>query len=224
MRGRSAPAQSGFTGSALKRRFASSTSWLARRLLSCVHDLDGTIQMKGHVLILTGPPGAGKSTAARNLASVSDDRAVHLHADDFWHFIGKGAIPPYLPEAHQQNAVVMEALAQAADAYARGGYFVIVDGIVGPWFLASFNRVSSPLHYVALRPALATAIERCQSRGGDTLTDPTAITALYEQFSDLGALENHVIDTVGQSAEDTIAAIRRALASGSFRREPQTST
>jgi hypothetical protein len=26
---------------------------------------------------------------------------VHLRADDFWHFIRKGAIPPYLPEAHE---------------------------------------------------------------------------------------------------------------------------
>lgn len=173
----------------------------------------------GHILILTGPPGAGKSTAARSLASVSDEPAVHLHADDFWHFIRAGAIPPYLPHAHRQNAAVMEALAQAADAYARGSYFVVVDGIVGPWFLGSFNRVSCPLHYVVLRPALVTAIERCQSRGGDTLTDPTAITSLYEQFSDLGALENHVIDTVGQSPEDTVAAVRQALVSGSFRKD-----
>jgi hypothetical protein len=41
---------------------------------------------------------------------------VHLHSDDFWHFIKKGAIPPYLPESRKQNEVVMAVLAKASFA------------------------------------------------------------------------------------------------------------
>jgi hypothetical protein len=67
---------------------------------------------------------------------------------------GHGALAPVLPEAHAQNAVVMEALAAAAHAYARGGYFVVVDGIIGPWFLAPFGRKGAAVHYVVL-PAFA---------------------------------------------------------------------
>jgi hypothetical protein len=44
---------------------------------------------------------------------------VHLHADDFWHFIKYGAVAPYLPEAHEQNRIVVDVLAKAAEAYAR---------------------------------------------------------------------------------------------------------
>jgi len=29
----------------------------------------------------------------------------------------------------------MAVLANAADGYTKGGYFVLVDGIVGPWFI-----------------------------------------------------------------------------------------
>jgi len=173
--------------------------------------------LPGNILILTGSPGAGKSTAARSLVAASDAPAVHLHSDDFWHFIKKGAIPPYLRESRKQNEVVMAVLAKAAEGYAQGGYFVVVDGIVGPWFIHPFRRLKQPLHYIVLRPALEAAIERCRLRGGDTLTDPEPISALHKQFSMLGEYENHVIETVGHSPEETLASVHAGLVSGRFR-------
>src|SRR6516225_9625685 len=161
--------------------------------------------LPGHVLILTGSPGAGKSTGARSLVVASVGPAVHLHSDDFWHFIRKGAIPPYLPESQKQNEVVMAVVAKAAEGYAEGGYFVVVDGIVGPWFIHPFMRLKQPLHYIVLRPALEAAIERCRLRSDGTLTDPEPISALHKQFSMLGEFENHVIQTIGHSPGDTLA-------------------
>jgi replication-associated recombination protein RarA len=40
------------------------------------------------VLVLTGPPGAGKTTAARVLAE-RFERAVHLESERFFDFIGE---------------------------------------------------------------------------------------------------------------------------------------
>jgi hypothetical protein len=174
----------------------------------------------GHILILTGSPGAGKSTTAHRLVTASAGPAVHLHADDFWHFIRKGAIPPYLPEAHGQNEIVMGVIAQAAEGYARGGCFVVVDGIVGPWFLHAFNGLKQPLHYVILIPPVEAAIERCRLRGGDTLTDPEPIRVLHRQFSVPDGFGRHVIGTAGHSPDDTFHAVRTALVSGRFRLDP----
>ncbi|MBX5203777.1 AAA family ATPase [Rhizobium sp. NZLR1] len=171
----------------------------------------------GEILILTGPPGSGKTTTALALAEEPGSPKVHLHSDDFWHFIKNGALPPYLPEAHEQNAVVMDVLAGVAEGYAKGGYFVVVDGIIGPWFLQSFKAITAPLHYVVLRPPLDVAILRCQERGGDTLTDPEPITALYKQFSSLEELEKHVLSTDGQARHDTLSMVIEAVEGGKFR-------
>lgn len=171
----------------------------------------------GEILILTGPPGSGKTTTALALAEERGSPKAHLHSDDFWHFIKNGAIPPYLPEAHEQNAVVMDVIANVAEGYARGGFFVVVDGIIGPWFLQHFRRLAAPLHYVILRPPLDVAILRCQERGGDTLTDPVPITALHQQFSSLEQLEPHVLCTDGQTRRETLGMVIEAIEGGKFR-------
>lgn len=171
----------------------------------------------GEILILTGTPGSGKTTAATALARLPGCPKVHLHADDFWTFIKAGAIPPWRPEAHAQNATVIEVLAGAAARYAAGAYFVLVDGIVGPWFLPPFRATGAPLHYVVLRPDLDEAIRRCGARGGDTLADPAPIAALHRQFDNLGPLAAHALSVAGHSPDDTRAAILAAVASGRFR-------
>jgi adenylate kinase family enzyme len=64
--------------------------------------------MPGSLLILTGPPGAGKSTVARLVTDDAPRPAVHLRTDSFYVWIRTGFVAPYLPEA--------------ACGYARGGY------------------------------------------------------------------------------------------------------
>ena len=86
-----------------------------------------------------------------------------MHTDDFFHYLSKGAIPPHLPESNGQNAVVIEAFLEAAKRYARGGYDVIVDGIVGPWFLGPWKalvREQYEVHYIVLRASREETMRR----------------------------------------------------------------
>jgi adenylate kinase family enzyme len=182
---------------------------------------------RGQVIVLTGPPGAGKSTVAAILA----DRltpSVHLHSDDFWAYIKQGRIAPYLPEAHHQNQVVMNVLATAAFGYAAGGYQVIYDGVVGPWFLDVFrttaNEQAVPLSYIILRPSLDATVHRATSRTGDALTDPEPVRSLHRQFSDISPYEAHVLDSTGMTAEAAADSIMQGIAEDAYAIDPGDDT
>ncbi|MFD8492627.1 AAA family ATPase [Amycolatopsis sp. NPDC059657] len=173
--------------------------------------------MNGEVIILTGPPASGKTTVAGLLATNASTPAVHLTTDLFYRAIKTGFVPPYLPEAHRQNEVVVDAIVATVRTFAHGGYDVVVDGIIGPWFLPPFRKAFENLTYVVLRPDLATTLARAKERVGGELKDVDAITGLHGAFGQLGDLERHAIDTGHLDADQTAAEVRRALASGEYR-------
>jgi chloramphenicol 3-O-phosphotransferase len=168
--------------------------------------------MPGSLLILTGPPGAGKSTVARMVADDAPRATVHLHTDSFYVWIRTGFVAPYLPEAARQNDVVLGVIAEAACGYARGGYDVVLDGVVGPWALEPFRdaakRDGLDLFYVVLRPSLEVTLARGTAREGRELTEVGPITGMHGAFTDLGELEKNVIDTTDHTVDDTADAVR----------------
>ena len=109
----------------------------------------------GRIVLLSGAPGTGKSTAAALLARDSQlEASLTLRTDSFYEALGKGAVPPHLPGSETQNQVVIEAFLAAAECFAQGGYDVIVDGVVGPWYLAPWlaaARKGTEIHYFVLR-------------------------------------------------------------------------
>jgi chloramphenicol 3-O-phosphotransferase len=171
------------------------------------------IGMPGSLLILTGPPGAGKSTVARLVAERAARPTVHLHTDSFYAWIRTGFVPPYLPEAARQNEVVLGVIAEAACGYARGGYDVVLDGVVGPWALSPFRdaakRDGLDLLYVVLRPSLEVTLARGTAREDGELTQVEPLTGMHGAFADLGELEPHIVDTSDQTVEETVDAVRQ---------------
>lgn len=150
--------------------------------------------------------------------------SVHLPSDEFWHFIRQGRIAPYLPQAQRQNQIVIDVLAHATFGYAAGGYQVICDGIVGPWFIEVFRVAGDacgvPLHYIVLRPDEPTTLHRATNRRDDALIDPEPVLSLYQQFSALGAYEGHVLDSTHLDPQTTAAAVLQGLTEDTYLLEP----
>ena len=176
--------------------------------------------MAGDVIVVTGPPGAGKTTAARLVADALSP-SVHLHGDDFWDYIRSGRVPPHLPESKAQNELVMRVLAETATGYANGGYHVVVDGIIGPWFIGVLRTVTAErdlvLHYFVVRPDADIALERARTRVTPFLTDEEPVRKMYVEFSSLGTFESFVLDNGDQAPEETARLILERIASGSHR-------
>lgn len=60
----------------------------------------------GELIVVSGPPGAGKTTTARVLADAYDPSALVI-GDDLFAFLRRGRVDPWLPEADAQNRAVL---------------------------------------------------------------------------------------------------------------------
>ena len=113
---------------------------------------------------------------------------------------------------------MIEAFLEAAKRYARGGYDVIVDGVVGPWFLEPWRKVvreGYEVHYVILRAGKEETLKRAVCRPKlDRAANMELVEVMWEQFQNLRAYESNVIDTTDCSLEETVSMVMKKVADG----------
>ncbi|WP_258726949.1 AAA family ATPase [Cellulomonas sp. NS3] len=168
------------------------------------------------LLVVTGPPGAGKSTVAALLAERRDPSALVV-GDTFFAFLRRGAIAPWRPEAHTQNRVVLEAAAAATTHLVAGGLHVVYDGVVGPWFLDLFAEVVPDLHYAVLLPPVETCVARVAARTGHGFTDPGAARRMHRELATSGIAARHPLTDAAADPVAVADVIDSRVADGSLR-------
>lgn len=166
------------------------------------------------VVVVTGPPGAGKSSTAERLADLLDPSAL-VPGDVFFGFLRNGRIAPWLEDAHTQNAAVIEA-AGAAVGRLAAHCDVVYDGVVGPWFIEPFRRAAgvSHLHYALLLPPLELCLQRVSTRRDHGFTDLGAAEHMWREMSRADVAPRHVVREHDQSPAATAARLARRLQDG----------
>jgi predicted ABC-type ATPase len=177
----------------------------------------GHNRQMGSLLIVTGPPGAGKSTVSRLLAD-GFDPSVLVDGDAFFGFLASGAIAPWLPESNAQNEVVIEAAAAATGRFARGDYATVYDGVVGPWFLPTFARATglTRLDYVTLLPSVDRCIAGVRHRVDHGFSDEDATRKMHNEFANASIDERHVLRDPPHGIEAVAHLIANELDSARF--------
>src|SRR5438445_147581 len=114
--------------------------------------------------IVSGSPGTGKTTISKELARRAPG-GVHIESDEYYYVI-VDLIAPSTPESRAQNDTVLTAVARAAAAYYEGGYDVVIEGVIGPWYLPLFVRELGgvDVDYIVLRTTIEDALERVAAR------------------------------------------------------------
>ena len=174
------------------------------------------------LILLSGIPGAGKSTVARTLLR-HFARGLHIAVDDLRELVVSGIahpLPEWTDETTRQFRLARDSAAAMARLYAGAGFAVVIDDVIGPADAeAHFASLADEhrLHKIVLQPDLATTLARNAARAGkpfDTALLTATIERLHlasqgEPYADYGW---NVIDTSGQTPEQTAEALLALLA------------
>lgn len=175
------------------------------------------------VLIITGPPGAGKTSVALALAE-RFDRMVHIPVDDLRHWVRAGYRHPWAGDA--QSAEQLRMAADSAVAVTRNAvayrYSVIIDDVVvgadAEAYRTGLAGLDAQVQFVTLLPSLERCLGRDARRGPASI--PDRVRTLHAEFSTAVAEERQagaLLDTTDDrdahlTADRVQDAISRGLA------------
>ncbi len=174
----------------------------------------------GSLLVITGPPGAGKSATAAHIAHRRNIGVV-VAGDSFFAFLADGAIDPWRSEAHAQNGIVIEAAGSATGRFVLGGYHTIYEGVLGPWFLPRFADAASirNLDYVILLPPVEACLQRVRTRLNHGFGDEAATRRLHRDFAEAEIAPRHVVAAAAGSSAGVADLVIEGWRDRTFRYE-----
>lgn len=145
------------------------------------------------IYIVTGPPGAGKSTLCDELAK-RFDRGFHLHCDDIYNMVKGGYKAPWDDTDDALKNLMFNASHKLIETYSASGFHITVDYVFSLSQLQSFiSKLSEPLVLTVLLPSLNANLERDKNRKWTIGND--LVSQYHQEFSEIKVFHRFVIDT-----------------------------
>ena len=170
------------------------------------------------VWLITGAPGAGKSTVSDALCR-RFDRAVRIPVDDIRDWVRSGFASPleWTAETTRQFALARRGAARIAADYADAGFVAVLDDVVPESELDQYTDYlgNIALRKVLLNPSLETVLARNAAPGRKPF-DSSVLEAACRGLHPLLSEENRadsgwiVVDSTGLNIDQTVDAIMPA--------------
>lgn len=165
------------------------------------------------IVILTGPPGAGKSTVSRLLAQ-KVERAIVVPVDDVRDWVVQGIAHPtdWTDETERQFQLAEAVACATARIYDDAGFLVMLDHCrsLERWDdMAAAHLTGYAVHRIGLFPDLETNLARNATRGNKAF-DTSALEGIIRYLHTVTPEPRagwHLLDTSGQTPEQTAEEI-----------------
>jgi chloramphenicol 3-O-phosphotransferase len=170
------------------------------------------------VLILSGPPAAGKSTVARALAE-RYDRVAHVEVDTLRHFITPtGYVPPGRAGFERQQSLATRNACCLALNFLQERFAVIIDDVVVTQadlaaYIAGLQASAFPLHFVRLLPSLEVCLSRNRERREGRMA-AERVEKVWRECAASGDFAGVTIDSSDLDAYATADKLQAATTSG----------
>jgi predicted kinase len=169
------------------------------------------------IVLIMGPPGAGKTTIARQVAK-HFPKSLHIQVDDLRDMMVNGAALPdggFTEEADRQFQWVRAAAIYMAKLYAERGVFVVIDDVSVPGHFQDHYSMlfdHPDVQRILLLPTANNLIERMRKRGNPW--DHVLIEHVPWLYSFLEPMPKDdwiVLDTSDWTIEQTVSEVLARL-------------
>ena len=172
--------------------------------------------MSGPIWLISGTPGAGKTSVARTLAR-RYPKAIAIEVDALRESVVSGYANPldqWTPETHLQFALAYQTAGTMARLYVEAGFAVVIDGVTSEPDVPAYGFPFPP-RKVLLRPSLAVALERNARRDTKPFDTSVLDSVTHRLFDDLAESCRPddgwlVLDSSAENVDETVTRIRAA--------------